>query len=86
MSWQRYRDARKVSLAEAQVNVNHPTLRGTRVPTPRVEEQESIVRRNLAISSEIKISRKNLARPRQLKSTLMQDHLTGRVSADAITY
>jgi type I restriction enzyme S subunit len=72
------------AVGTTMVNLNTSLIAELRVPMPSLEEQAAILERIDAEVTEIRSRFIALTKLRHLKSALMQDLLTGRVSADAI--
>ncbi|CRI67281.1 putative Restriction modification system DNA specificity domain protein [Thiocapsa sp. KS1] len=78
-SVQKFWWARKVGLADAQVNLNHSILKRTPLACPDTNEQNAICARQHEISEAISALSMDLEKLELVKAGLMQDLLTGRV-------
>ncbi len=75
-------DARKIGLAEAQVNINHSIVRSTKFVLPSKVEQKSITTKLNNISRLIIGLSRSVEKYRSIKKGQMQDLLTGKVKVN----
>jgi type I restriction enzyme, S subunit len=70
---------RKVGLAEAQVNINHPIINTTLISLPPLSEQQNFTSIQISLDNQINKKQYKLHHTKSLKKALMQDMLTGKV-------
>ena len=77
---QRHLSTLKTGLAESQTNISQEIIRQLEIALPKKPEQERIVKALRVSGEQERLGRERLGKLRRLKTGMMQDLLTGKVS------